>query len=188
MAQSKLLVDTNSYLRLAQSIHPLLASAFGAPPYCLYCIPEVHAELQRSRRLRTTFPWALSTQYVANRQRFPNVSRAQTKEIAITFGILEGYAAVNGLGPSPVDIKVLAYANELAIPVVTDDNPMRQLAADFSIQTMSTLDLLKLMENEQHIDRARVRAIASYWMNQGDWPGNFTADYRRLFDEELPSG
>lgn len=44
MAQAKYLIDTNSYLRLARSIRPLLGATFGAKPTCLYVIPELNVE------------------------------------------------------------------------------------------------------------------------------------------------
>src|SRR5690606_4044435 len=45
VAQRKILVDTNSYLRLAQSIHPLLFSEFGPNACCLYVLKELDDEL-----------------------------------------------------------------------------------------------------------------------------------------------
>ena len=41
MPQSKVLVDSNSYFRLAKSIHPLLFQTFGDEEYCLYVLPEL---------------------------------------------------------------------------------------------------------------------------------------------------
>jgi hypothetical protein len=43
MAQSKILVDTNVYLRLAQSVKPLLFVPFGDKQFCLYVIPELNS-------------------------------------------------------------------------------------------------------------------------------------------------
>ena len=68
MAQSKILVDTNTYLRLAQSIDPLLYVPFGTSDYCLYVIPEMNVEL-RSRHLRTRFPWVDQADFVAGPRR-----------------------------------------------------------------------------------------------------------------------
>ena len=39
--QSKILIDTNAYFRLAQSIRPLLKVEFGDEEYCLYVIKEL---------------------------------------------------------------------------------------------------------------------------------------------------
>ncbi len=61
MAQSKILVDTNAYLRLAKTIRPLLFMPFGENEYCLYILPELNEELKshklqklgNRRRIRT---------------------------------------------------------------------------------------------------------------------------------------
>ena len=45
MPQSKILVDTNSYLRLAKSIRPLLFVPFGDKEYCLYILSELNEKL-----------------------------------------------------------------------------------------------------------------------------------------------
>ena len=58
MPQSKILVDTNSYLRLAQTIRPLLFLPFGDGEYCLYILPELNVELS-NRRLKSKFPWVV---------------------------------------------------------------------------------------------------------------------------------
>jgi hypothetical protein len=36
MAQTKILIDTNSYFRLAQNLHPLLKTPFGKAEYTIY--------------------------------------------------------------------------------------------------------------------------------------------------------
>jgi len=41
MAQTKILLDTNTYLRLAQSMHPLLGIPFGKNEFTLYIHKEI---------------------------------------------------------------------------------------------------------------------------------------------------
>lgn len=55
MAQTKILIDSNAYFRLAQSIHPLLQVEFGPETYCLYVIKDLQAEYDRNPRLRNAF-------------------------------------------------------------------------------------------------------------------------------------
>ncbi len=93
MAQSKILVDTNTYLRLAKTIHPLLAVPFGEPPYCLYIIPELNRELS-SNRLRNKFPWIDEPEFQDNREIFPQLSRKEKKAIAQTFDFVWALALV----------------------------------------------------------------------------------------------
>jgi len=78
MPQSKILVDTNSYLRLAQTIRPLLFMPFGDNEYCLYILPELNDELA-NRRLNSKFPWVDEEEYIENRKSFPTVGRKQKK-------------------------------------------------------------------------------------------------------------
>ena len=68
MAQQKLLLDTNAYLRLARSIHPLLFVEFGEDRSCLYLAEDFEREFARSRRLRSKFPWVDEPEYRDSRQ------------------------------------------------------------------------------------------------------------------------
>ena len=56
MAQTKLLIDSNSYFRLAKSLHPLLFEEFGADNYCLYVLKELEEEWSRNPRLTSAHP------------------------------------------------------------------------------------------------------------------------------------
>jgi hypothetical protein len=67
MPQYKILVDTNVYLRLAQSIHPLLKNPFGDKKYCLYVLPDLSTEYNKNSRLKDSFPWFKSDEYFTNR-------------------------------------------------------------------------------------------------------------------------
>ena len=84
MPQSKILVDANVYLRLAQTINPLLFMPFGDNEYCLYILPELNNELT-NYRLANKFPWISEEEYRDNRKNFPTKGRKQKKEIAKTF-------------------------------------------------------------------------------------------------------
>ena len=48
MPQTKILLDTNTYLRLAQSIHPLLGNPCGKENYTLYIHKEIDIELKEA--------------------------------------------------------------------------------------------------------------------------------------------
>ena len=185
MAQSKILVDTNCYLRLAQSIHPLLFSPFGQNEYCLYVIPELNVELQ-GHHLRSKFPWIDQSEFVEGRKHFPTVSRKQKKSIEETFDFLWDYVESELPGPSRVDARFVAYALELQIPLVTDDEDMIQLAKAFGAAVMRSLDLLKLMLDEGHVDMKKIEAIVAYWRHIGDTPGRLTERYRQVFGAKPP--
>lgn len=185
MAQSKILVDTNSYLRLAQSIKPLLFDPFGDNQYCLYVIPELNEELDR-RRLKNKFPWVDDPDYRNDRKHYPSVGNKEKRAILDTFDYLWDHVQTELPGPSEVDALYVAYAIELDIYVVTDDEDMISLAKAFGAKFMRTLELLKLMLDAGHIDMGKIRAIVSYWRHIKDTPGQLTKQYRKLFREDPP--
>ena len=180
MLQSKILVDTNVYLRLAQTINPLLFMPFGDNEYCLYILPELNNELA-SYRLANKFPWISEEEYRENRKNFPTISRKQKKELSETFKYVWDYVQTELPGPSRVDALYIAYAIELKLPVVTDDQDMTALAKMFDIQVMPTLALLKLMLDSGHTNMKTIRALCKYWHYMGDLPANLEADYHRIF-------
>jgi hypothetical protein len=183
MPQSKILVDTNSYLRLAKTIRPLLAAPFGANEYCLYILPELNQELE-SRKLQSKFHWIEDEEFSDNRRNFPTISRKQKASIEQTFEYLWDYVETELPGPSRVDALYIAYAIELNVPVVTDDQDMTALAAAFDAKVMPTLELLRIMLDCAHVDMNTINGLFDYWKHVTDLPANFNFDYRRLFDRQ----
>lgn len=145
MAESKILLDSNAYFRLAQSIRPLLNSSFGNEHYCLYVLKELQDEYEKNPRLKNSFPWVNDPEYVDNRSNRLQVAREEHPEIRRSFEFILNYVRVVHPGVSKVDVQCLAHAEQLGIPVVTDDEEMRVAAKDYGIKTMKALDLLKLM-------------------------------------------
>jgi hypothetical protein len=186
MPESRILLDTNSYFRLAQSIRPLLNVQFGEKNFNLYVLKELQDEYEKNPRLTNQFSWVNDPEYVQNRSQRISVKAAEKKEIKRAFDFILDYVRNVHPGVSRVDVLCLAYCEQLHIPVVTDDDEMRQAASDYEIKTLKTLDLLKLMLDCSHINLAKVREIAAYWVYMKDTPKSFKADYKRLFGEEPP--
>ncbi|HDX8819794.1 MAG: DNA-binding protein [Klebsiella michiganensis] len=182
MPQTKILVDTNAYLRLAKSIRPLLFVPFGDDEYCLYILPELNEELT-ARKLQSKFPWVDEDEFAENRMHFPNIARKQKKTIHQTFEYVWDHVQTELPGPSRVDALYIAYALELGAPVVTDDQDMTKLAEVFEAQVMPTLELLKIMLDSGHTDMKTIRGIVEYWEYFADIPANFKTDYQRIFGE-----
>ncbi len=186
MPQSRILVDSNAYFRLAQSIHPLLNVVFGEKEYCLCVIKELQVEYNRSTRLNNTFPWVNDPEYAENRSLTLEVTAEEKAEIRRSFEfILDNVRNVHP-GVSRIDVQCLAHAEVLNIPVVTDDGEMLEAARDYGIATFKTLELLRLMLDCGHIDMDKIRGIAGYWAYLNDTPKDFRSDYKRLFGEEAP--
>lgn len=178
--QNKILVDTNAYLRLAQTIRPLLFVPFGNQQYCLYIIPELNQELTHHRLLHK-FPWITEDEYKENRQYAPSIGKKQKKSIEENFDFIWSYIQTDFPGPSRVDGLYLAYALELNVPVVTDDQDMIQLAKEYGISVMPTLELLKIMYDAGHVTRKIIDGLVEYWRYIGDRPANLEEDYKKHF-------
>jgi len=182
MPQSKILVDTNAYLRLAKTVRPLLFVTFGKNEYCLYIIPELNKELA-NHRFKSKFPWIDEAEYQQNRQYLPQIGKKQRRAIDQAFEYIWDYVQTDLPGPSKVDALYIAYALELEVSVVTDDQDMTELAHAFDAKVMSTLDLLKLMLDCGHVTMKTVDGLIDYWRYIGDRPANLEQDYLRLFPE-----
>lgn len=188
MAQSKILLDSNSYFRLAKSIHPLLFRPFGDDDACLYVTKELDDEFNRSRRLQAKFPWVDEPEFRDNRsQRLKLSKRQRNTELPTANEFLRDHARDEGLGVSRIDVTILAHGYVLGIPVVTDDGDMCALAGAFEIQILSTLELLRRMVDAEHVNMAKTRQVVGFWAYEKDLPRNFAVDYRRLFDESPPA-
>ncbi|HUW61527.1 MAG TPA: hypothetical protein VMZ06_11010, partial [Candidatus Bathyarchaeia archaeon] len=186
---TRILLDSNSYFRLAQSIRPLLGVEFGNKRYCLYITRDLDKEFERNPALQTKFHWVREAEYKANRQNTLNLPQNRQAEARHLFDFLTNHARTENLSVSPVDVRTLCLGYMLGIPVITDDLDMLALANAFQIATMTTLDLVKLMLDENHIDMKKVRQICAYWQYERDLPSPFSLfrkQYKNLFNEEPP--
>ena len=190
MPPVRLVLDSNSYFRLACSIRPLLDASFGPEPCRLAVLKELDEEFNRSARLQSKFGWVREPEYQQDRRKGLLTPSAGNKaNIDLAFNYLLHSDELEGNGVSPVDIRVLATASVLNYTAVTDDGDMRKAANAFGIPTCSTLELLKRMLDCKHVDMAKIREIVAYWDYTSDLPASsaaFRAGYRRLFAEDMP--
>jgi hypothetical protein len=184
--QNKIIVDINVYFRLAQSIRPLLQEPFGPNKYCLYVLPELTEEYNKSPRLKNSFSWFTNNEYVKNRECKWYLNKNQKTDIIETFKFIRDTSVDIAPDVSRVDIKCLAYAYILKIPVATDDSGMIKLAEEFDIKIFKLLEILKLMLDNNHIEMKKIREIAAYLKYLPDLPKNFTIDYKQIFQEDSP--
>lgn len=193
MPQTKIIVDTNSYLRLAQNIHPLLCIPFGSETYTLYMHADLNAEFRSSPRLKSKFHWACDKIFVENRTRSLTLKKVEKKEINETFDYMWGFVKEEfhhkrKKGPSRTDTMIIATAATLNIRVVTDDQDMIELSKIYGVHQISSLELLKLMLDAAHIGIGKVEQIVAQWQFERDTPyANWKDEYVRLFEKQPPT-
>ncbi len=162
MGKTRILLDSNAYLRLANSFHPLLHESFGKQDYVLYVIPEFQKEFDKSPRLRNKFGWVNQPEYVGNRKRRIQISIPQKVQAQLTYSYLWEHNISEGLGASPIDVRALAYGAVLGVPVITDDSDMTELGRVFGIEVKGLLDLLKIMYDSNRIDFQGIKTLLNY--------------------------
>jgi hypothetical protein len=193
MAQKKIIVDSNSYFRLAQNIHPLLCQPFGREEYTLYIHADLNDEFRRSPRLKNKFHWVVGPIYVENRSRSISLTQGHKTEIDITYDYLgehvqDAFIRPHSKGPSPIDTRIVATAQVLRIPVLTDDRDMIKLAKDFGVDTLSSLEVMKLMLEANHIDDDKVNQVVEQWIYENDTPHrDWRKEFKQLFGLEAPA-
>jgi len=194
MAQKKIIVDSNSYFRLAQNIHPLLCQPFGNDQLTLYIHADLNNEFRRSPRLKNKFHWVAETAYVENRSRSISIPLEQKAEVDDTYDYMwehvqDAFLKPRGKGPSPIDTRIVATAHVLGITVLTDDRDMIELAKEFGVKTISSLGVMKLMLEAGHIDTEKVDQVVEQWMYENDTPHrDWKKEFKKLFGREAPAG
>lgn len=186
MPQANILLDSNSYFRLAKSLHPLLNRKFGKDNYYLYVLPHLDQEFAKNPKLKTKFWWVNDSRYRKNRQIHLDITNKERRRIEITTDILLDHKHRNNMDISFVDVICLAYGKMLSVPVITDDVEMRVVADEFGILVYKTLDLMFLMLKCGHINMQKVREVVCYWEYIGDIPADFRKDYKRIFKKNPP--
>ena len=186
MPQTKLLLDTNAYLRLAKTIHPLLFVSFGKENCTLYVIEDFQKEFNRQRRLKRGFPWVNSKKYKQNRSKYIALSSQDKKSIAVAETFIWDHNISFGLGASEVDVRALSFGYVLNVPVITDDKDMIELADSLGSKAMRILTLLSIMLSSNHIDIDKIKELVGYLNYTNDLPyKNFIKDINKEFGLEL---
>jgi hypothetical protein len=103
----QVLTDTNSYLRIARELHPLLGRNYGTIPYLLNIHRDFDIEYSSSSRLQNKFHWVNERQFVDNRQsnqisyRCPHIGNRILFE---KMPHIKAFKQINKLSISNVDI------------------------------------------------------------------------------------
>ncbi len=186
MAYTKILLDTNTYLRLGNSIRPLLNDPFGENKYSLFIHKELQLELDRSSRIQNKFYWINEEEYVHERKNVISSSKKEKAEIDNAYDFIWNYQKDNGYSISREDIYCISASYILDVILVSDDIDLIQVAKEFEVIVMSTLELLKLMLENKKLEKTEIPTIISYWKYIDDLPANFQKDYNKCFNETPP--
>lgn len=178
------IIDTNTYLRIADSFHPLIEIQFGTPVCKLRVVPMLDHELKRNPRLISKFHWACSEDYIKDRRHYIKISNALKLQIEQTEGYLHAAAQQLELNTSVIDVFCLALAIEIEATLVTDDGPLTLLAKEFNARFMDSLDLLKLMVDEGRATKGEVQSAIDVIEHRNDIPVPrvFWKKYHSYFD------
>ena len=184
MPQSKILLDTNAYLRLAYNLHPLLFQEFGKKNYTLYVIDDFQKEFDRNPRLKNKFYWVNEPEFEENRKKRIKVSRQNKKDISVAQSVIWEENIARGLGSSKPDIRALAFGFVLDIPVVTDDNDMVNLGKVLGIEVWGILVLMKVMYDNKHVGIKELKGLVDYMDYNNDLPYfGFKKEFKKVFDK-----
>ena len=182
MPPSRILVDTNTYLRLAHTIKPLLGAPFGNG-YCLVILPELNAEVA-SDKILSKFGWVAEAAHAENRRHILKFLPGQWRAVELEYARMWVYAKEEFSKTSKVDVRYVAHGQVLGIPVATDDQEMLLLAKAVAVDAMSTLELLRLMLDCGHVTMRTVDEICERWERTDDLPANYQDDCQRLFGSD----
>lgn len=161
------LLDTNSYLRLAKRVRPLLGVPFGQKQYVLTVLLDVEREVKKSQRLSFRNPWFDEEELAEERDsKRVRLSVKEKGEIAAMQSIMLAHVRenvdlfVNGQHasqpPGKVDCFCLAFGEVRSAIVVTDDLSMHTLAADFELKVWHGYEVLAKMLTAKAIDKDKV--------------------------------
>ena len=171
---------------MAQSIHPLLKNNHCEEGYYICVINELNEEYKKNNRLVNKFFWVEQEEYKENRKKCFLLKEEIRTAIKNAFYFIRETARDQGLGVSKVDIIALSHSYVLKIPLVTDDGDLLELAEEYEVDTLKTIQLIKHLYDCGKIDMKQVRAIAEYWIYLNDTPKSYSSDYKKLFKEDAP--
>lgn len=184
------LLDTNTYLRLAKRIRPLLGVKFGQKDYVLTVLKDVEDELRRSPKLRFNHPWfeepALGAERDARQVRLSDDEKRQldsARSVLRAHVLAEVAVYITGgrQPPSDTDCRVLAFGQIREAIVVTDDLGMHRLAGDFELPIWHGWELLAKMRSAKKVDNDLIREIYDALERNGD----LTATWREAKHTEF---
>jgi predicted nuclease of predicted toxin-antitoxin system len=190
---TQVLLDTNTYLRLAKRIRPAVGREFGQVPYVLVILKAVEDEVHRSARLRFLNPWFDEPEFAQERMaKQVQLSAAEKKDLKLVQDVLLGTVHLDvakyTTGRSPpgaTDCWLLAYGQVKGAIVVTDDLGMHTLAAEAGLKVWHGFELLAKLKTAKVVNNELVREIYDALERNSDmtetWRKAKHTEFARIF-------
>jgi predicted nuclease of predicted toxin-antitoxin system len=165
---TEVLLDTNTYLRLAKRIRPAVGRQFGQVPYVVVILKVVEEEVHRSPKLQFKNPWFDEPELVQERMaKQTRLSAAEKQDMKLVQEVLLGtvqldidkYTSHGRSPPGATDCWLLAYGQVKDAIVVTDDLGMHTLAAEAGLKVWHGFELLAKLKSAKVVDNDLVREI-----------------------------
>jgi predicted nucleic acid-binding protein len=162
------LLDTNTYLRLAKRLRPLVGRRFGQKDYELTILKAVEEEVKQNARLKYQNPWFNEADLAHERQtKQVRLNAEEKSEIAAIQSVLRAhvienivrYSADRRSPPGATDCWLIAFAQVRDAIVVTDDLGMHALAKDFGLAVWHGYELLDKLRSAQHASHRLIQDI-----------------------------
>jgi hypothetical protein len=165
---TEVLLDTNTYLRLAKRIRPAIGRQFGQVPYVVKILKAVEDEVHRSPKLQFKNPWFDEPEFAQERMaKQTRLTAEEKQDMKLVQDVLLGtvqldidkYTSHGRSPPGPTDCWLLAYGQVKGAIVVTDDLGMHTLSAEVGLKVWHGYELLAKLKTAKVVDNDLVRAI-----------------------------
>lgn len=191
---TEVLLDTNTYLRLAKRIRPAVGRQFGQVPYVVVILKAVEDEVHRSPRLKFHNPWFDEPEFAQERlAKQKRLSADDKSAMALVQDVLLGmvqmevdkYTSHGRHPPGATDCWLLAYAQVKNAVVVTDDLGMHTLASEAGLKAWHGFELLAKLKTAKVVDNELIREIYDALERNGDmtetWRQVKHREFARIF-------
>jgi hypothetical protein len=192
------LLDTNTYLRLAKRVRPFVGRQFGQVPYVMTIHKVTEDEVHRNPHLQFRNPWFDQIEHTQERMakqvRLTAVEKAQ---IEVAQSVLLGWVRMDvgrftSHGRSPpgeADCWLLAFGQVRPAVVVTDDLGMHELVKDFpDIKVWHGYELLAKLRTAKVVNDALIRDIYEALEANGDLTKTWREAKHKAFTKIFGSG
>ena len=191
---TEVLLDTNTYLRLAKRIRPVVGRQFGQVPYVVVILKAVEDEEHRSPRLKFHNPWFDEPEFAQERlAKQKRLSADDKSAMTLVQDVLLGmvqmevdkYTSHGRHPPGATDCWLLAYAQVKNAVVVTDDLGMHTLASEAGLKVWHGFELLAKLKTARVVDNELIREIYDALERNGDmtetWRQAKHREFARIF-------